>query len=272
MIFHSPFEYHYLWLPLVGIAIGLLGSMIGGGGGFFFLLVLILFFDVPAQIAVATSLAATLPICVVGSVSHYRHGHIDFRMVLFFVAAGIPGAVLGANLTGLMSQEQLEISFGIYLILLATHMYLNDRKHRRAGLKGKTLRKNTRLKKNAKGSVYGFLAGVITGIFGTSGTAPVLAGLMAIRMPIKLVVGTSLLVVLVNTISALATHFLVGKIDLTLVYFLAGGAMIGAFTGPKILSGIKTKGTEGPIRRWYALVLVIFGVILILSSNLRFGN
>jgi len=67
MIFHSSFQYCYLWLPLVGFIIGFFASMAGGGGGFFFLPVLILLFKVPAQIAVATSLAATLPICIVGS-------------------------------------------------------------------------------------------------------------------------------------------------------------------------------------------------------------
>jgi len=66
MIYHSSFEYYYLWLPLIGFMIGFIGSLIGGGGGFFFIPVLTLIFHVPAQIAVATSLAATLPIGIVG--------------------------------------------------------------------------------------------------------------------------------------------------------------------------------------------------------------
>lgn len=268
MVFHSSFEYSYLFLPVVGFAIGMLASMIGGGGGFFFLLVLILLFNVPAQIAVATSLAATLPICIVGTMAHYRHGHIDLRMGFSLALAGIVGALLGAFLTRLMTNEQLRISFGIYLILLAINMRYIQWRRARAKARGSKLSGSTRVQKMTKGSVYGFLAGIITGTFGTSGTAPVLAGLLAIRMPVKLVVGTSLMVVLVNTVSALTGHFLVGKIDLTLVSFLASGAIIGAVSGPRVLAGVTIGKAEGPIRNWYALAMVIFGMVMIINTLL----
>ena len=66
MIELSEIEPVYYLLPLVGLLIGLLGTMLGGGGGFFFLPILTLLFGVPAQTAVITSLVATLPICIVG--------------------------------------------------------------------------------------------------------------------------------------------------------------------------------------------------------------
>ncbi|HDR68276.1 MAG TPA: sulfite exporter TauE/SafE family protein, partial [Bacteroidaceae bacterium] len=67
MIFHSAFEYIYLWLPLIGLLVGLISTLIGGGGGgFFFIPILTILFGVPAHIAVTTSLAATIPICIVG--------------------------------------------------------------------------------------------------------------------------------------------------------------------------------------------------------------
>ena len=61
MIFHSAFEYVYLWLPLIGFIVGFLGSLTGGGGGFIFIPLLTILFKVPPQIAIASSLAATLP-------------------------------------------------------------------------------------------------------------------------------------------------------------------------------------------------------------------
>ena len=33
MIFHSSFEYIYLWLPVAGFVVGFIGSMVVGGGG-----------------------------------------------------------------------------------------------------------------------------------------------------------------------------------------------------------------------------------------------
>jgi len=265
MVFHSVFENSYLWLPLLGFVVGFLGSVIGGGGGFFFLPVLILLFHVPAQIAVSTSLAATLPVCVVGALSHYRNGNIDLRMGSIFAIAGIAGAIVGAGLTGLLSTGQLKVSFGIYSILLAVHMMLSNRKKIKAEANGDVLPEKTSFQKRTSGSVYGLLAGIITGTFGTSGTAPVLAGLFAIRLPVKVIAGTSLLIVFVNTVSALGAHFMVGKIDLTLVYFLTAGTIIGAFAGPRLISGVRIERSENSVRFWFALVMMAFGLLMIIS-------
>jgi uncharacterized membrane protein YfcA len=85
------------------------------------------------------------------------------------------------------------------------------------------------------------------------------------QMPVKLVAGTSLLIILINTISALGAHFLVGEIDLTMVCFLASGSVIGAFAGPKLLSKIKTTKVEGPARMWYAVAMAILGIIILIT-------
>lgn len=266
MIFHSTFEYSYLLLPLIGFIIGLLASMMGSGGGFFFLPVLILFFDVPAQVAVATSLAATLPICIVGSYGHYRKGHTDLGIGLVFIVAGILGAVAGARFTSIMTADQLKTGFGIYSILISIPIFINSRKDRKAADGETKTPKRIGFRSISRGTFYGLLAGVITGTFGTSGVAPVLAGLFSLRMPVKLVVGTSILIVLVNTVSALSAHFFVGKIDLTLVYFLTSGAIVGAFAGPKILAGIKIGRAGNRIRIGYAVAMIVFGVIIILAK------
>jgi uncharacterized membrane protein YfcA len=266
MIFHSSFEYIYLWLPLIGFVIGLWGSMMGGGGGFFLIPVLTVLFNVPVQISVATSLAATLPICIVGTLGHFRKGNINVSMGLTFAFTGILGALTGAKLTSLMTAGQLKISFGIYSILIALLMLIGNWREKRDEANGIMRVSGSRLRKIISGSFFGFVSGVITGTFGTSGTAPVQAGLFAMRMPIKLVVGTSLMVSAVNNFSALGGHFLVGDIDLTLVYFLTAGAIIGALLGPRLLAGVKIGRAEGPIRIWYALGMIVFGIIMIISK------
>ncbi len=266
MIFHSSFESYYLWLPLFGFIIGFIGSLLGGGGGFFFIPVLTLLFNVPAQIAVVTSLAATLPIGIVGSFGHYHNGNINLRLGIAFAIAGIFGAFAGASLANFMTTGMLKVSFGIYSIMMALVMIISNWAEKRAEAKGVTIRNRPSFQKITRGSFYGFLSGIIIGTFGTSGTAPVQAGLFAMRIPIKLVVGTSLMVSCVNTLSALGAHFLVGDIDLTLVYFLTAGTIIGALLGPKLLAGIKIGRAEEPIRLWYALGMIAFGIIMIISK------
>ncbi len=266
MIFHSSFEYSYLWLPLIGFTIGFFASVIGSGGGFFFLPALILLYKVPAQVAVATSLAATLPICIVGSIGHYRNSHIHVKLGLIFAVAGLIGAVAGAGLSSQITSSQLKIGFGIYSAIIAGQIVFNDWRAKKNSKKNIGEKEISRREKLGKGSYYGFWAGVVTGTFGTSGAAPVLAGLLSMRIPLKIVAGTSLMIITVTTFSALGAHFLVGEIDLTLVYFLTAGAVIGAVSGPKFLAGIKTDRAEGSVRGWYALGLFIFGVLLITSN------
>ena len=265
MIFYSEFQQSYLWLPLVGLIVGFLASMIGSGGGFFFPLILILFFETSSHVAVATSLAATLPLCIVGSVGHYRRGNIHVRLVLIFGGAGILGAVAGVGITRLMDTDQLKMAFGVYSLVLAAVIYLNNRKKKKAEQhleeKGKKLKRGLLV----QGSVYGFTGGIISGTFGTSGSAPVLAGLVALNAPIRLVIGTSLMVVLINTVSALAGHAVLGEVDLTLVIFLTAGTVIGAAAGPRLLGKIKLERLEGHIKRWFALIIFVFGLILIFA-------
>ncbi|WP_430972766.1 sulfite exporter TauE/SafE family protein [Sunxiuqinia rutila] len=265
MIFHSTIEPVYFLLPFIGFVIGLFGTMLGGGGGFFFLPILTLLVGVPAQTAVITSLVATLPICLVGTLGHHRKTNINFRIGALFSLTGILGAFLGAGITGLISPEALKASFGIYAILIAGNMAWGTLKKTKSPKTEEATQEQTGLSRKAKGSFFGFLAGMITGTFGTSGTAPVLAGLFSMHIPLKLVIGTSLVVVLTNTLFAISAHLLVGQIDLMLVYFLTAGSSIGAALGPRILFKTKTDQSENKVRYLYALVMVAIGVLMILN-------
>lgn len=266
MIFHSSFEYSYLLLPLIGFTIGFFASVLGSGGGFFFLPVLILLYKVPAQTAVATALAATLPVCIVGSLGHYRHHNIHKQIGIVFAVAGIAGAIAGAAVSNMLSSGQLKTGFGIYSLLIALKMMISNRRDRIALKKGEILPQADGSAIMKKGSFYGFIAGIVTGTFGTSGVAPVMAGLFSMRIPLKVVAGTSLMIITITTLSALGAHFFVGTIDLTLVYFLTAGAIMGSAVGPRMLDGIKTDKAEFPVRKWYAWGLAAFGILMIFSN------
>lgn len=267
MIFHSSFEYSYLLLPVVGFIIGLLGSVLGGGGGFFFIPVLTILFGIPAQVSVATSLAASLPICIAGSYGHHRNKNVDLAMGLTFSAFGILGAIAGAGLTSILTTRQLKVSFGIYAIIMAIYMLISRWNEKRSEINGKPLPELKKSIKIVRGGFFGFISGIITGTFGTSGTAPVQAAMFTMHMPFKIVLGTSLLVSTVNNVSALGGHFLLGRIDMTLVYFLTSGAIIGALMGPGLLAGIKIGRAEGTVRFWYAVGMILFGLLMIITGG-----
>jgi len=265
MIFHSDIETFYYLLPLVGFLVGLFGTLLGGGGGFFFLPVLILLVGVSAQTAVITALVATLPICIVGSLGHFHRGNIDLKTGGQFVFTGIIGAFLGAGITKVISAGQLKVSFGIYSMAIALNLVFSTWHKKRAEANGMVRKNLSKPAKVARSSFFGLFAGTITGTFGTSGTAPVLAGMFALHMPIKMVIGTSLIVVLTNTVFAVGAHFLIGAIDLTLVYFLTSGSLVGAVIGPYFLSKIKMEKSENNLRYVYAIVMIAIGILMIVA-------
>jgi len=266
MINFSEIQDIYFILPLLGFIVGLFGTMVGGGGGFFFLPVLTLLLAVPAQTAVITSLVATLPICIVGSWGHYRKNHIHFRVAALFMLTGIIGAFIGAGIANSISGSALKAAFGAYSILIALHMVFNAGKNNSEGF-SKKIRISQKNLKTLTGSFFGMAAGLITGTFGTSGSAPVLAGLFSTKIPLKMVIGTSLLVVLVNTIFAVGAHFIVGKIDLTLVAFLTAGSTIGALIGSRLLAKIQVDKSESKVKYVYAIIMAAIGVLMILGRN-----
>lgn len=262
MIFFSAYEPLYLVLPIIGFVIGLAGTMLGGGGGFFFLPILTLLLGVPPHIAVATSLAATIPIGFVGSYGHYRNGNVHTKTAILFAVSGIIGAFLGTGISKVLSGKQLKVAFGVYSIVIALNMVLESVKRGKIHLGTN----QNRMSKIGKGSFFGLSAGMIAGTFGTSGTAPVLAGLFSMNLPVKLVIGTSLIIVLINAIFATGAHFLIGRIDLTIIGFLTAGSAVGAFIGARLFSRIKFEKKESKVKHIYALVIAAIGLLMILSK------
>ncbi len=261
MIFYSNIEPLYFLLPLIGLIVGLFATIFGGGGGFIFLPVLTLIFNVPAQTAVITSLIATLPIGFVGVYGYHKKGHVNFKVSFMFAAFGIVGTFLATYFTSKIGTEQLKDGFGIYTFLLAMSIiYGVLRKNGNQNYSNKS----SGYIRNIKAGIYGLFGGAISGSFGTSGTGPVLAGLLSMQIPLKLVIGTSLAIVTFNAMSAVAAHVLVGRIDVTLIAFLTTGSIIGALMGPKVVSKTKTENKENKARIMYALVLIVVGLLMII--------
>ena len=254
-----------MWLPLVGLLIGLLVTMFGGGGGFFYVPILTLVFRLPTQIAVATSLAATIPTAIVGSVEHYRKGNLNLRVGLIFGVASLAGALVGAYVSNLVSSVMLKKLFGAYALALIIPMALTSKK--RLKEPGGTAGSSQPLtgKKIALSSFFGTLSGIMSGLFGTSGTASIIAGLYLLDLPVTMVVGTSVLIVLFNVATGFIGHLLVGQFNMIVLLLLASGSTIGAFLGPRLLAKINVRTLDKVYGVVFILIVIAFGVIMLVK-------
>ena len=260
MMFFSTIEPVFYLLPFVGFTVGVFGTMLGGGGGFFFLPVLTLGLKIPVQTAVITALVATLPICIVGFLGHLRTGNVNAKIGVLLSMFGIIGAFVGTWVTGMITAGQLKVSFGIYTILIALNIIISTRQEARKTDSKKEKHKALRM---TKSGFLAFTAGIITSTFGTSGTAPILASLFNLQIPVKVVIGSSLLVILVNTLFAISTHFFVSSIDLTLVGLLTIGSVTGAVIGTKLLAKSNIEKSGNSVKYIYVFVMVVIGILMI---------
>ncbi len=263
MIMNFTYNPSFLWLPLIGAVIGLLVTLFGGGGGFFYVPILTLLFHVPTQLAAATSLAATIPTVIVGSIEHYRKGNVDLRVGLIFGVAGLIGALVGAYVSNLVSSALLQKLFGAYAIALTIPMVLTSRN--RLKNPGGEAKESQPLpsSKIILCAFFGILSGIMAGLFGTSGTASIVAGLYILGLPVTVVVGTSVLVVLFNAISGFVGHLIVGQFNLILLLFLGSGSVIGGFLGPRILAKINVQTLEKVYGALFILLVIGFGIVML---------
>ena len=179
-----------------GILIGSLQAFLGLGGAIIAVPLLVFLFGFPIHDATVSSLGIVFISSLFGILPRLRHRTVDFRVALALAFWGIPGAMLGAFLAGNVSSQALKISFALVLFISAffsaTHRPTGSQKQGRwyliAGL----------------GITVGFMSGFL-GVGG--GIIAVPALMIFFRMPIALAAGTSLLIVLINSTSALASHF-----------------------------------------------------------------
>lgn len=258
----------FILLPLFGLLIGLLVSMFGGGGGGLFVPVLILIFGITPQVAIATSLAAVLPTSAVSSFSHFRQGNVDIRTGLILGIGGIIGTLIGASIANMIPPRDLQLILGIFTLIMLIPM-LRSLIQRNRKLKEKNEDKDEKLTltgpRKVIASLFGVISGLMAGVFGISGTAPIIAGLYSLGLPAAMVVGTSVFVLIFNSVAGIGGFYLLGRLDLTLIILLGGGSAVGAFIGPLLLKKINPKTFEkiyGPV---ILGMMVIFGFGLILA-------
>lgn len=83
-------------LILIGIALGILGTVIGVGGGFLAVPMLIIIFGFNSQAAVGTSLGMVLLNAISGTVAYLRQRRVDLNIGIRFMLTTVPSAVAGA--------------------------------------------------------------------------------------------------------------------------------------------------------------------------------
>jgi uncharacterized protein len=116
-------------LIALGVLAGGIAGLLGVGGGIIMVPVLIIFFGAAAPIAKGTSLLVVLIAGTAGSWQNYRNANIDIPMALKIGLAGIPTALIGAQMAMVMSNQVSAILFALLLLVTAARILQTSRKY-----------------------------------------------------------------------------------------------------------------------------------------------
>ena len=109
-----------LWpAVLSGFAIGVLGGAIGVILGTLRMPALLGAVGLTAQRAVGTNLVVGFALGVAGFAAHAARLEVDWRLLAVGIAGALPGAWLGAHVTGGLSEETLRRLIGAALLVIA---------------------------------------------------------------------------------------------------------------------------------------------------------
>ncbi len=109
-----------LGLLLIGLASGLLSSMVGIGGGTIIVPALVFLLAMSQKTAQGTSLAMLLPpIGVFAVINYYKAGYVDFKIAGILCISFILGSYFGSKLALNLDESVLKRIFGVFLMIMA---------------------------------------------------------------------------------------------------------------------------------------------------------
>lgn len=290
----------YIYLPIAGQAanvifivglgfvVGLLSGMFGVGGGFL-TTPLLIFYGIPPTVAVASAATQITGASVSGVMVHMRRGGLDLKMALVMIAGGLAGSLVGvAVFRMLQSSGQIDVVIGFLYVLILGSIgfimlrdslialgYVHSRdaeaqappRHNRwvasLPMRWRFYRSGLYISPVAPLGI-GFLAGMMTVLLGIGGGFILVPAMIyLLGMPARVVIGTSLLMVLAVSAATTMVHALTTRaVDVVLAVLLLVGGVIGAQYGA--LLALKMK----PDLLRLALAVVILLVALRMALGL----
>jgi len=114
-----------LVLAGAGATAGFLSGLFGVGGGLIMVPALVLLVGMAQHRAHATSLAAIVPIAVVGASIFGGSANVNLAAAGLLVAGSLGGVQVGTRLMDRMSGERLALVFGVFVVLVAVAMLVS---------------------------------------------------------------------------------------------------------------------------------------------------
>lgn len=234
-----------------GLLIGLVLGTIGGGGSILTVPILVYILGMSAHQATATSLIIVGITALAGLLPHMHAGRVDVRRAVLVSLTGVPGAIVGTRLNDLVSGRLLLGLFGVLMVVVGALMATRSSQEREE--------EHPISRGIVPTLATGFAIGVLTGFFGVGGgflIVPALTLVLGMAMPNA--VGTSLLVIAINSAAAALSHGIGSVGDPAIAILFAAGGVVGSLAGGRYGGQLKASW----LQRGFAGFTIVLGLML----------
>lgn len=221
---------------LLAGGIGLSLGLMGGGGSVLALPVLVYVMGVAPKSAIAMTLVIVGTVSLLGLIPHWRAGNINFKTALVFGPATMIGTFSGSKIATLpwITGTFQMILFAVAMLMAAAFMIYRSTKSisldEPLALYPKPICKYCWLWLLSEGLVVG----VLTGLVGVGGGFAIVPALVLLAdVPMKQAIGTSLLIIIANSMAGFWGYF--GHVDLdwhlmiSFIFAASVGTLPGAY-------------------------------------------
>ncbi len=235
---------------LIGLSLGLLGS----GGSILTVPVLVYLVGEEPKLAITESLAVVGIIALFGALPCAWRRCTDWRAVLLFGLPGLAGTFLGTLLSHALPAAAQLLIFAVVMLIAASRMFKPA-----ADASGPTSRPWWQV----LGAGLG--VGVLTGVVGVGGGFLILPALvLLLGLPMTAAVGTSLVIIALNSAMGFAMHALGGHqvLHWNLIALLGGIGVLGSLAGNYLSRFL----SQQALRRSFAAFLVVLGAYILYTN------
>lgn len=238
----------YALAVLVGLALGLLG----GGGSILTVPIFVYVMGYPAKSAIAMSLPVVGLTSLVGAFGHWRGGNVSPRTALSFGALAMVGAFAGARLSRLVPGE-VQLTLLAVVMLGSATMMIRGALHPSAPRPGPP---HPALRMLAALGV-----GLLTGVVGVGGGFLIVPALVLLAgMEMKPAIGTSLVVIAMNTASASLGYRGQVPLEWRVVAIFTAIAIAGSLVGTRLVKRVDARH----LRLGFGAFLIVLAIYVLL--------
>ncbi|MFC9755808.1 sulfite exporter TauE/SafE family protein [Streptomyces sp. NPDC056921] len=243
---------------VAGAVVGLALGGLGGGGSVLAVPALIYPLGFTPSAATTAALLIVIVTSLTGLVAHAREGGVRWRTGGLFAAAGIVPAGIAGALSVRVPPGALTAGFAVLAAVAAVRMLRPRAGPAPQAGPGTSGAPAGRVVRTGAG------LGAVTGFLGVGGGFLVVPALVTVvALPMTAAVGTSLLVITVNSVAALATRLATPTaLDWATIAPFTATAVLGAWDGRRLAAKVSTAA----LQRIFGVALLAVAAFMIVDA------